>query len=78
MSTLDLSQYGIQAETTLRNADPDRLYEEAIRLDPTAAIVDSGALRIGSGEKTGRSPADKRIVRHPESEDDIWWGPDQH
>jgi len=75
MSTLDLSQYGIQAETTLRNADPARLYEEAIRLDPTAAIVDSGALRIGSGEKTGRSPADKRIVRHPESEDDIWWGP---
>jgi len=72
---LDLSPYGIRAETTLRNADPARLYEEAIRLDPTAAIVDSGALRIGSGKKTGRSPADKRIVRHPDSEDDIWWGP---
>jgi len=75
MSALDLAQYGIDAETTLRNADPARLYEEAIRLDPTAAIAQSGALTIRSGKKTGRSPADKRIVRHPESEDDIWWGP---
>jgi phosphoenolpyruvate carboxykinase (ATP) len=75
MSDLDLSQYGIQSGTVFRNADPAQLYEEAIRFDPTSAIVSSGALRIGSGEKTGRSPADKRIVRHPESQDDIWWGP---
>jgi phosphoenolpyruvate carboxykinase (ATP) len=75
MSTLDLTQYGIDVDDVLRNANPAQLYEEAIRLDPTAAIVDSGALRIGSGKKTGRSPADKRIVRNPESEDDIWWGP---
>ena len=75
MSTLDLTQYGIDVDDVLRNANPAQLYEEAVRLDPTAAIVDNGALRIGSGEKTGRSPADKRIVRNPESEDDIWWGP---
>ncbi|PQJ36031.1 phosphoenolpyruvate carboxykinase (ATP) [Salinibacter sp. 10B] len=75
MPTLDLSEYGINAETVLRNANPARLYEEAVRLDPTAAITDSGALTIRSGKKTGRSPADKRIVRNPESEDDIWWGP---
>ncbi len=76
MSTpLSLSQYGIDVDDVVRNASPARLYEEAIRHDPTAAIVRSGALRIRSGEKTGRSPADKRIVRHPESEDDIWWGP---
>jgi len=75
MSDLDLSQYGITPDTTLRNADPARLYEEAIHYDPTAAIAHSGALTIRSGEKTGRSPADKRIVRHPDSEDDIWWGP---
>jgi phosphoenolpyruvate carboxykinase (ATP) len=75
MSTLDLSQYGINVDTVLRNANPARLYEEAIRRDSTAAIADSGALTIRSGEKTGRSPADKRIVRNAESEDDIWWGP---
>jgi len=75
MSTLDLSTYGIKADTVFRNADPATLYEEAVRLDPTAAIASTGALTIRSGEKTGRSPADKRIVRHPDSEDDIWWGP---
>jgi phosphoenolpyruvate carboxykinase (ATP) len=75
MSTLDLSPYGIQAATVFHNADPAQLYEEAIRHDSTAAIVDSGALTIRSGEKTGRSPADKRIVHHPDSAEDIWWGP---
>jgi phosphoenolpyruvate carboxykinase (ATP) len=28
-----------------------------------------------SGAKTGRSPKDKHVVRSPESEKDIWWGP---
>jgi phosphoenolpyruvate carboxykinase (ATP) len=28
-----------------------------------------------SGSKTGRSPRDKRIVKHQASENDIWWGP---
>jgi phosphoenolpyruvate carboxykinase (ATP) len=27
-----------------------------------------------SGAKTGRSPQDKRIVDHPDSSGDIWWG----
>jgi phosphoenolpyruvate carboxykinase (ATP) len=75
MSTLDLSSYGIQADTVFHNADPAHLYEAAVRYDSTAAIVDSGALTIRSGEKTGRSPADKRIVHHPDSAGDIWWGP---
>lgn len=75
MSDLSLDAYGISVDHILRNADPAHLYEEAIRLDPTAAIADSGALTIRSGEKTGRSPADKRIVEHPDSADDIWWGP---
>jgi len=75
MSSLDLTSYGIDVDDVVRNANPARLYEEAIRYDPTAMIVSSGALRIRSGEKTGRSPADKRIVRHADSEDDIWWGP---
>ncbi|MFO8232771.1 MAG: phosphoenolpyruvate carboxykinase (ATP), partial [Longimonas sp.] len=75
MSDLKLDAYGIDVDVILRNADPARLYEEAIHRDPTAAIADTGALTIRSGEKTGRSPADKRIVKHPESADDIWWGP---
>ncbi|MEM1041486.1 MAG: phosphoenolpyruvate carboxykinase (ATP) [Bacteroidota bacterium] len=72
--TISLNQYGIDVAEVLRNVAPAKLYEEAVRNDPTAAIMNSGALRVGSGEKTGRSPADKRVVRSPESEDDVWWG----
>lgn len=31
-------------------------------------------LFFSAGLKTGRSPADKRIVEEPSSKDDIWWG----
>ncbi|MFQ5570991.1 MAG: phosphoenolpyruvate carboxykinase (ATP) [Rhodothermales bacterium] len=72
---ITLEPYGIHVEQVLRNAAPAFLYEEAIHYDPTAAVADSGALMITSGEKTGRSPLDKRIVDHPASTNDIWWGP---
>ncbi|MDR2437777.1 MAG: phosphoenolpyruvate carboxykinase (ATP) [Planctomycetaceae bacterium] len=70
---LDLSSYGIYVGRVLRNAVPARLYEEAINREHTA-VTDVGALINSSGEKTGRSPKDKRIVKNPESESDIWWG----
>ena len=38
------------------------------------SITASGALATFSGEKTGRSPKDKRIVENPESKGDVWWG----
>src|SRR6185312_13742494 len=50
-------------------------YQEAIRREPDSAIAASGALIAYSGAKTGRSPGDKRIVKHADSEKDIWWGP---
>ena len=71
---VSLEEYGIEVEEILRNLSPAVLYEHAGQHDPTAAIMSSGALRCGSGEKTGRSPADKRVVKNPESQDDIWWG----
>lgn len=40
-----------------------------------SAISSSGALTAFSGAKTGRSPSDKRIVKEPSSENEIWWGP---
>jgi phosphoenolpyruvate carboxykinase (ATP) len=57
----------------LRNAPPARLYELAV-LHEGASILAGGALATYSGEKTGRSPKDKRIVASPASTDDIWWG----
>jgi phosphoenolpyruvate carboxykinase (ATP) len=59
---------------TVNNAAPARLYELGTTFEG-AAITASGALATFSGEKTGRSPKDKRIVQNPESTDDVWWGP---
>ncbi|MCP4418893.1 MAG: phosphoenolpyruvate carboxykinase (ATP) [Chloroflexi bacterium] len=69
-----LSQYGIEVDNIVRNAMPAQLYQEALEHEAEAAIADSGAIMVRSGEKTGRSPKDKRIVEHPDSKDDIWWG----
>jgi hypothetical protein len=51
------------------------LYEDALVYETGSAITSSGALTAYSGAKTGRSPLDKRIVKEPGSENDIWWGP---
>lgn len=76
MSTsIDLSAHGITAKDVYRNLDPPSLYEEAIRHEPGTSISDTGCLIAYSGDKTGRSPKDKRVVRHPSSENDVWWGP---
>ena len=72
--SFDLDRYEISVETAIRNAPPARLYEDAI-VNEGAAVVSSGALLVRSGAKTGRSPLDKRIVDHPDSTDEIWWGP---
>ena len=74
-STNLLKQYGIDVDTYVHNAPPAVLYEQALEFDKkTSALADTGALIIYSGTKTGRSPKDKRIVEHPDSKDNIWWG----
>lgn len=70
---LDLSRHKIKVASILRNPPPARLYEEAVRCEQSL-ITSSGALLALSGAKTGRSPKDKRIVDHPNSSRDIWWG----
>ena len=64
MKTIGLSKYGIQVQNVLHNAPPARLYQDAIIHEKGSAISDSGALIAYSGKKTGRSPQDKRVVRH--------------
>ena len=73
MSSFDLSRYGLRVTEVVRNATPARLYEYAILMND-AVIASSGALATRSGDKTGRSPKDKRIVRHDDSSGNIWWG----
>lgn len=69
-----LDQYGINAKEILRNSSVPILYEIGLETEKGTAISDQGALMVYSGKKTGRSPKDKRIVRHPESEKNIDWG----
>jgi phosphoenolpyruvate carboxykinase (ATP) len=73
-SKFDLRDYDITVEEIHHNLPPSVLYEHAIRYEKEASIAENGALVAYSGTKTGRSPKDKRVVRHPESEADVWWG----
>ena len=70
-----LDKHGIHVENVVRNPHPPVLYELALRHEAGSAITSTGVLVALSGEKTGRSPTDKRIVREPTTEDDVWWGP---
>lgn len=71
----NLKYIGIEEKRIWRNTSVPGLYERALRLEKGSAISDVGALMVYSGKKTGRSPKDKRIVRHPDSENNIDWGP---
>ncbi len=70
----NLHQRGIEVENIHRNTNVPALYEIGLRKEKGTAISDVGALLVYSGEKTGRSPGDKRIVQHPDSENNIDWG----
>ncbi|MDN3517736.1 phosphoenolpyruvate carboxykinase (ATP) [Aquisalimonas lutea] len=68
-----LEKHDIHASRVLRNPAPARLYEEALAHEEGSAISAAGALIAQSGDKTGRSPGDKRVVEHPDIMDDVWW-----
>jgi phosphoenolpyruvate carboxykinase (ATP) len=75
VDAFNLTDFGLNVAEVHRNLPPSALYEHAIRYDKDASIADNGALVAYSGAKTGRSPKDKRIVKKPQSENDVWWGP---
>ncbi|CAN5380305.1 phosphoenolpyruvate carboxykinase (ATP) [soil metagenome] len=72
--TLDVSKYGITCETVYHNPSVGKLYLLGVQKPPHNYIASSGALIALSGDKTGRSPKDKRVVEEPSSQDNIWWG----
>ena len=74
MNGFHLESHGIQVKKILRNASPAELYEEAIRHESDTRLSSAGALMAYSGSKTGRSPKDKRVVRNPAFEEEVWWG----
>jgi phosphoenolpyruvate carboxykinase (ATP) len=73
-TAFSLANYGITVKKIFRNASPGQLYELGLTHEPGTAISSTGALMAYSGEKTGRSPKDKRIVDDARSRDHVWWG----
>lgn len=77
----DLEKDGIFARTVHRNMYPAKYYEKSIASPPSnpgtapSAISNTGAYAAYTGEKTSRSPQDKRIVVPPSKEEEqkIWW-----
>jgi phosphoenolpyruvate carboxykinase (ATP) len=66
---------GIQnPERAYRNLSPARLVELAV-VRREGALASSGALVTTTGDRTGRSPADRFFVAHGPSRDRIDWGP---
>ena len=75
MNDFTLKDHELAVTQVHRNLPPSVLYEHAIRFEKESGIAENGALVAYSGEKTGRSPKDKRIVKNAASEKDVWWGP---
>lgn len=74
MKLFNLEKIGIVKPAVYRNLSVPQLYEMALKYEEGSKISNKGSLLVYSGEKTGRSPKDKRIVRHPDSEGNIDWG----
>jgi phosphoenolpyruvate carboxykinase (ATP) len=66
-----------RAGRVLWNLSPAGLYEEIVRRGE-AQVADGGAISARTGQHTGRSPADKFVVREPGSDEHIWWGTVNH
>lgn len=72
---------GFRNRNILRNLSAPELYEESIRHNDSpgqqqniSTLTDTGALFSSSGEKYGRSPMFKRIVREQTTVHDVYWG----
>jgi len=60
---------GLKVKEIFHNTPAPILYEHALKNEEGSFITSAGALAVSSGAKTGRSPADKRIVDEPVG----WW-----
>jgi phosphoenolpyruvate carboxykinase (ATP) len=73
-SKVGLDYLGLEKnDNAVWNLTPSELYEEIIK-NEEGILTDDYAIRVLTGQYTGRSPKDKFIVDQPEIHDDIDWG----
>jgi len=70
----DLSNHGVRdVRAAYWNLAMESLQEEAI-FRGEGATVANGPYVAHTGKHTGRSPNDKFVVKHADSEGNVWWG----
>ncbi|KAK1443102.1 PEP crbxkin [Babesia gibsoni] len=69
-----MSEHGVQGPQVIRNACTAVLVHHALSEEQDTLLSSTGALCCRSGEKTGRSPKDKRTVLEEVSKNHVWWG----
>ncbi|AXC49318.1 phosphoenolpyruvate carboxykinase [Paracoccus suum] len=67
-----LEDQGISGVTAHYNLLEPQLVEAALK-NGEGTLGLGGAFLVTTGDKTGRSPKDKHVVRSPAVEDSIWW-----
>jgi phosphoenolpyruvate carboxykinase (ATP) len=71
----DLERLGLTPTGEVyRNLSVPQLIEHSV-CQGEGVLVESGALRTVTGDRTGRSPNAKAIADESEVHDEIWWGP---
>jgi phosphoenolpyruvate carboxykinase (ATP) len=69
-----LGSIGIHPKGSIKvNSDWKELHSTAVELNEATFTAD-GVLLATTGERTGRSPNDRFILKEPGLADDVWWG----
>ncbi|MCH5246048.1 MAG: phosphoenolpyruvate carboxykinase (ATP) [Muribaculaceae bacterium] len=82
MSTIDLSQYGINGAKVIHNPGYEKLFYDEMNRNlvgyERAQLTCLDAANVMTGIYTGRSPKDKFFVEDEVSKDTIWWTTDEY